>query len=115
MTQIVHILIYIISGILIALGLAGSILCGNLIKKILSLGILQTAVLIIYIAIGFIDNSSIPIIKASEAVYSSPLNHVLMLTAIVVGVATLSLGLSIIVKIWNKFSSIEENDLDKYD
>ena len=89
---------------------------GNLIKKIIGLNLFQTSVFLFYISIGKVSGGTAPILpmklKVDDfSVYSNPLPHVLILTAIVVGVATTALGLSLIIRIKEAYSSIEEHDL----
>ena len=90
---------------------------GNLVKKIVGLNVFQTSVFIFYITLGKVDGGTAPIIikGASDAVYSNPLPHVLILTAIVVGVATTALGLAIVVRINEAYGTIEEDELDERD
>ncbi|MAA73933.1 MAG: Na+/H+ antiporter subunit C [Salinisphaeraceae bacterium] len=83
----------------------------NLVKKIIGLNIFQTAVFILYISAGKIQGGTAPILGEPGAVYSHPLPHVLILTAIVVGVATTALGLALIVRIHEAYGSNEEDDL----
>ncbi|MFT7222485.1 MAG: multicomponent Na+:H+ antiporter subunit C [Cellvibrionaceae bacterium] len=85
----------------------------NLIKKLLGLSIFQTGIFYFYISLGKIDGGTAPIlVEGQEAfVYSNPLPHVLILTAIVVGVATLSVGLALSVRIYEEFHSIEEDEI----
>ena len=90
---------------------------GNLVKKIVGLNIFQTAVFMLYISMGKIEGGTAPIFPVKldtidpETVYSNPLPHVLILTAIVVGVATTALGLALVVRIREEFNTIEEDDL----
>ena len=89
---------------------------GNLIKKIVGLNIFQTSVFMFYISIGKVSGGTAPIfpmdMKIDESIiYSNPLPHVLILTAIVVGVATTSLGLALIVRIREAYGSIEDEDI----
>ena len=86
---------------------------GNLIKKIVGLNIFQTSVFMFYISIGKVSDGTAPIFPLKmkinpEVVYSNPLPHVLILTAIVVGIATTSLGLALIVKIREAYGTIED-------
>ena len=94
----------------------------NLVKKIIGLNIFQTSVFMFYVAIGKIDGGTAPILPMDEKfhvdidaaagiAYSNPLPHVLILTAIVVGIATTSLGLAIIVRIREEFDTIDEFDI----
>ena len=89
---------------------------GNLIKKIIGLNLFQTSVFLFYISIGKVSGGTAPILpmklKVEDfSVYSNPLPHVLILTAIVVGVATTALGLALIIRIKEAYNSIEEHDL----
>ncbi|WP_341813197.1 cation:proton antiporter subunit C [Wolbachia endosymbiont (group B) of Germaria angustata] len=70
----------------------------NLIKKMMGLSILQASVLLFYISLGYVKSSSPPILTSNFHLYTNPIPHVLMLTAIVVGIATFSVGLSIVVR-----------------
>ena len=83
----------------------------NLLKKLIGLGILQSSVYLLYIAPGKLIGGTAPIIAPGFATYSNPLPHVLILTAIVVGVATLALGLAIVVRIREAYGSIEEDEI----
>jgi multicomponent Na+:H+ antiporter subunit C len=84
---------------------------GNLIKKVIGLNIFQTAVFLLYISMGKVAGGTAPIVTDSANTYSNPLPSVLILTAIVVGVATTSLALSIIVRIREEYGTIEEDEL----
>jgi len=88
---------------------------GNLIKKIVGLNIFQTSVFILYISMGKIRGGTAPILMEGDAVYSNPLPHVLILTAIVVGVATTAVGLSLIVRIHEAYGTIEEDEIHSQD
>ena len=84
---------------------------GNLIKKIIGLNIFQTAVFLLYITMGKIRPGTAPILDDSFTTYSNPLPSVLILTAIVVGVATTALGLALIVRIREAYGTIEEDEI----
>ena len=88
---------------------------GNLIKKIVGLNIFQVSVFIFYISTSTVEGGTTPILKEGFEVYSNPLPHVLILTAIVVGVATTALGLSLVVRIKEAYGTIEEDDIHKQD
>ncbi|MDD3934737.1 cation:proton antiporter subunit C [Rhodoferax sp.] len=83
----------------------------NLIKKLIGLGIFQTSVYLLYIAPAKLIGGTAPILSDAFTVYSNPLPHVLILTAIVVGVATLALGLALVVRIREAYDTIEEDDI----
>ena len=102
--------------ILIAIsGLYILIARGNLVKKLVGLAIFQTSVYLLYIAPGKLIGGTAPIVADKFAVYSNPLPHVLILTAIVVGVATLALGLALVVRIKEAYGSIEEDEILEQD
>ena len=85
---------------------------GNLVKKIVGLNIFQVSVFVLYISMSKIDGGAAPILDAAIKVYSNPLPHVLILTAIVVGVATTALGLALIVRIREAYDTVEEDEID---
>jgi len=89
----------------------------NLVKKILGLNIFQTSVFIFYISMGKIVGGTPPILLGDqeEVLYSNPLPHVLILTAIVVGVATTAVGLAIVVRIKEAYGSIEGDEITAMD
>ncbi|GFZ85429.1 Na+/H+ antiporter subunit C [Rickettsiales bacterium] len=100
---------YYVTVLLMIIGMYIMISSSNLIKKLVGMTIFQTSVLLFYISLGFMENASPPILKAEkDIIYSNPIPHVLMLTAIVVGVATLSVGLAIAVRIKESFGAIDE-------
>jgi multicomponent Na+:H+ antiporter subunit C len=102
---------YFITVFLMVAGLFIVIARGNLIKKLVGLGIFQTSVYLLYIAPGKLVGGTAPILSDAFTVYSNPLPHVLILTAIVVGVATLALGLALVVRIREAYDSIEEDQI----
>lgn len=84
---------------------------GNMIKKLIGLSLFQTSVYLLYISPGKLLGGTAPIIADGFTVYSDPLPHVLILTAIVVGVATLALGLALVVRINEAYGTIEEDEI----
>ena len=84
---------------------------GNLIKKIVGLNVFQVSVFVFYITISKVDGGAAPILDDAIRTYSNPLPHVLILTAIVVGVATTALGLALIVRIRDAYSTIEDDEI----
>jgi multicomponent Na+:H+ antiporter subunit C len=88
---------------------------GNLVKKVIGLGMFSTAVFILYITIGKVEGGSAPILDEGVTVYSNPLPHVLILTAIVVGVATTAVGLSLAVRIKAAYGTVEEDEITALD
>ena len=102
---------YIVTYLLMTAGLFIVIARGNLIKKLIGLGIFQTSVYLLYIGPAKLLAGTAPILASGYSVYSNPLPHVLILTAIVVGVATLALGLALVVRIREAYGSIEEDEV----
>ena len=99
--------------VLMMVGFYTLIARGNLVKKLIGLNIFQTSVIMLYISIGKVTGGTAPILieGGEHVVYSNPIPHVLMLTAIVVGVATLALGLSLVVRINEAYGTIEEDEI----
>jgi multicomponent Na+:H+ antiporter subunit C len=107
---------YWIVFILMMIGLFIVIGRKNLLKKIIGLTIFQTSVFLLYITFGKITGGTAPILtEISSTIYSNPLPHVLILTAIVVGVATTALALALVVRINSIYGSIEEDDISAHD
>lgn len=131
---------YFIYVVLLLIGLWAMIAKNNLIKKLIGMSVFQTAIILFYVSIGVKDGATIPIYlpehdphashlalesNASEvgahgpqvleaslvSSYTNPLPHVLMLTAIVVGVATLGLALSVCLRIYRGYGTVEEDEL----
>jgi len=88
---------------------------GNLVKKIIGLNLFQASVFILYISMGKVADGGAPILREGITHYSNPLPHVLILTAIVVGVATTALGLALVVRIREAYGSVEEDDIHHQD
>lgn len=106
---------YWIAVILMLIGLWGVISHGNLVKKMMGLAIFQVSVLLFYISVGNIKGGAVPIIVDNIEKYVNPLPHVLMLTAIVVGVSVMAVGLAIIVRIKEEYGTIEEDEIIELD
>jgi multicomponent Na+:H+ antiporter subunit C len=88
----------------------------NLVKKIVGLNIFQVSVFMLYISMGKVHGGTAPILTGNpDEIYSNALPHVLILTAIVVGIATTALGLAIIVRIREEYDTIEEDEILKID
>lgn len=100
---------------LMMVGLYVVIAHGNLIKKVVGLNIFQTSVFILYISMGKVEGGAAPILDDAVTVYSNPLPHVLMLTAIVVGVATTAVALALIVRIKEAYGTVEEQEIHDQD
>jgi len=102
---------YWVTIFLMVAGLYILVARSNLLKKLIGLALLQSSVYLLYIAPGKLVGGTAPIVAEGFDRYSNPLPHVLILTAIVVGVATLALGLALVVRIREAYGSIEEDDI----
>jgi multicomponent Na+:H+ antiporter subunit C len=102
---------YLLIFTLMMIGLYIVISHRNLLKKLIGLSIFQVGVFLFYISLGKVNGGTAPIIAEGVETYSHPLPHVLILTAIVVGVATLALGLALAVRIFESYGSLEEDEL----
>lgn len=102
---------YAVTIFLMASGLYIVVARGNMIKKLVGLALFQTSVYLLYLSAGKIIGGTAPIIADGYDTYSNPLPHVLMLTAIVVGVATQALGLALTIRIHEAYGTIEEDEL----
>lgn len=111
MTFVIEHFTYWITIFVAVTGLYVIIARGNLIKKLVGLSIFQTSVYLLYIAPGKLIGGTAPVIAEGYTVYSNPLPHVLILTAIVVGVATLALGLALVVRIRETYGTVEEDEI----
>ena len=108
---------YWVFAVLLMIGFYAVIAKTNLIKKLIGLSIFQSAVFLLYITMGKVEGGTAPIIQAGveNQIFSNPLPQVLILTAIVVGISTTSLGLGIVVRIKEEYDSIEENEIQEID
>ena len=106
---------YWIVIILMMIGFYAVIARGNLIKKIVGLNVFQASVFLLFISMGKVTGGTAPILGDGFEVYSNPLPHVLILTAIVVGVATTALGLALIVRIKEAYGTIEDDEIERLD
>ena len=102
---------YIVTIFLMMTGLYIVVARANLVKKLVGLSIFQTSVYLLYIEPAKILGGTAPILDSAFTVYSNPLPHVLILTAIVVGVATLALGLALVVRINESYGTTEEDEI----
>ncbi len=107
---------------LMMIGLYGIIAKNNLVKKIVGMNIFQTAIILFYVSTGVKKGATIPILEHGQghgagshlvhAVdYMNPLPHVLMLTAIVVGVATLGVALALALRVYERYNTLEEDEI----
>ncbi|MCP5420993.1 MAG: cation:proton antiporter subunit C [Gammaproteobacteria bacterium] len=102
---------YWVVVVLMMTGFYVVISANNLVKKLVGLNVFQTSVFILYISMGKIFGGTAPILVEQPVVYTNPIPHVLILTAIVVGIATTSLGLALVVRINEAYGTIEEDEI----
>jgi multicomponent Na+:H+ antiporter subunit C len=108
---------YWVSVTLMLIGFYGILAKDNLIKKVIGLSIFQTAIFLYFISLGAVKGGTAPIVSEEVIrkgyVYANPLPHVLILTAIVVSVATAAVALSLIIRMHDEYGSIEESEIIK--
>ncbi|MAT95049.1 MAG: Na+/H+ antiporter subunit C [Halioglobus sp.] len=104
---------YWVFAIVLSVGLYTVIAKVNLVKKLIGLSLFQSAVFLMYITMDKVEGGTAPIFQqgVENPVFSNPLPQVLILTAIVVGVSTLALGLAIVVRIRECYGTIEEHEI----
>ena len=106
--------IYMLTIILIFLGILGMITCGNYMKKLMCMNIMQVSVIFFFLCLGQKIGGTIPV--AADGLFDSddyvnPLPHALMLTAIVVSLGTTGVGLALLMRIEDKYGSLEEEEI----
>jgi multicomponent Na+:H+ antiporter subunit C len=117
MIDVVGLFNYWVFAILLMTGLYAVIAKTNLVKKMIGLAMFQSAVFLLYITMDKVEGGTAPILRndVPGQLYSNPLPQVLILTAIVVGIATLALGLSIVVRIYEAYGTVEEDEAAEMD
>ena len=115
MSMILGLYNYLIVIVLMMIGCYIIIAHGHLIKKIVGLNIFQTSVFIFYISLGKVEGGTAPIWQEGILLYSNPLPHVLILTAIVVGIATTALGLALTIRLKEAYGTIDEDEIQAMD
>ncbi len=115
--ELVGLFNYWVFVLLMMIGFYAIVARTNLIKKVIGLSIFQTSVFLMYISMGKVKGATAPIIipGLEDALFSNPLPQVLILTAIVVGISTTALALSIVVRIREEYGTVEEDDIRELD
>ena len=106
--------IYILTLILFFVGVYGMVMCRNYMKKLLSMNIMQVAVIFFFLCLGQKFGGTLPIQMSGSLdpnLYVNPLPHALMLTAIVVSLGTTGVAIALLMRIKEKFGSLEEEDI----
>lgn len=105
---------YVIYITLMVIGLYAVLAKGNLVKKIIGLNLLQTAIFLFYISIGHVSDGTVPVLwddRPQGVPYENPVPHVLMLTAIVVGVSVTAVALALVVRIKGAYGTVDEGEI----
>ncbi len=110
---------YWIYVVLMMIGFYAMIGKRNLVKKLLGMNIFQTAIILFFVSIGVKKGGGIPIVDKYQALAGgvdaatvvNPLPHVLMLTAIVVGVSVTGVALAVLIRIHEEFGTLEEDEI----
>jgi multicomponent Na+:H+ antiporter subunit C len=106
---------YHLAIILAMIGFYTMISRSNLVKKVIGLNVFQVSVFILFISVGVLEGGTVPILREGYTLYSNPLPHVLILTAIVVGVAVTALALALVVRIREAYGTVEEDQIHAKD
>jgi multicomponent Na+:H+ antiporter subunit C len=104
---------YLVYALLVALGLYAIIGRRHLVKKVMGLGVLQTGAFLFFISLAYVRGGTAPIIREPGTLHVNPLPHVLILTAIVVGVSTMAVALALCVRIKEEWGTCESDELDE--
>lgn len=106
--------IYMLTFVLMALGVYGMIVCVDYMKKLMCMNILQVAIIFFFLTFGQKEGATLPVAMAGDLAadaYINPLPHALMLTAIVVSLGTTGVGLALLMKIKDIYGSIREDEI----
>lgn len=115
--QIIYQINFIVIFMIFLSSIYSLVVSNNLLKKLISLGIMQTSVILFFIAIARVYDGDIPFIRCEfdelcDDLYNNPIPHILMLTAIVVGVTYFIVGLFMISAVNKEFSSLDDNAIN---
>jgi len=105
---------YLLFAILLVTGLYIVVASSNLVKKVIGLNLFQTAIFLFFVSTAYVDGGAAPVIPEGAVagqLYASPLPHVIVLTAIVVGVALTAVALALIVRIYGEYGTLDEETL----
>ncbi|APW99306.1 cation:proton antiporter [Halobiforma lacisalsi AJ5] len=105
-TQYAYVLLFVLFGIGIYMVIANE----NLVKKLIGVSLFQSAIFLFFIAMAYVEGGSAPIVPADGPV-ASPLPQVIVLTAIVVGIAMTAVGLALVIRIYSEYGTLREDTL----
>ena len=106
---------YWIYILLMMIGLYAVVAKNNLIKKVIGLGLFQTGIFIFYVSMGKVHGGTAPVVADDIEIYSNPIPHALILTAIVVSVSTMAVALALVVNIKRTYGTIEADEIEAAD
>ena len=106
---------YWIYIVLMMIGLYAVIARRNYVKKVIGIGLFQTAVFLLFISMAMVDGGTAPVVWEFAERYVNPLPHVLILTAIVVAVSTMAVALALVIAIQRAYGSVEADDVERKD
>jgi multicomponent Na+:H+ antiporter subunit C len=104
---------YWVVFVLMMAGLYMVLASTNLVRKVVGINVFQTSVFVLFISMGKVRGGTAPILAEGITTYSNPLPHVLILTAIVVSVATTAVALALVVRIRGAFGTVEEDEIER--
>lgn len=104
---------YWLCFLLLTIGLYGMLVKCNLVKKVIGLTIFQSAIILFFVLLAYKDGATVPVqdprrVYELASNYVNPLPHALMLTAIVVGVATVGVAFALLIQIYKGFGTLDE-------
>jgi len=105
---------YATFSVLLAVGLYMMIASPNLVKKVIGLNLFQSAIFLFFVATAYVQGGSVPVIPTTGGTpgeYASPLPHVIVLTAIVVGVSLTAVALALIVRLYTEYGTLNEGTI----
>ncbi len=101
--------------VLLAIGLYMMIANQNLVKKVIGMNLFQTAVFLFFVAAAYVEGGASPVVPTEAdpggLAIASPLPHVIVLTAIVVGISLTAVGLALVVRIYSEYGTMREDTL----
>jgi multicomponent Na+:H+ antiporter subunit C len=102
--------------LLLTVGLYGMLMKRNLVKKLIGMSIFQSAIILFFILLAYKTGATVPdfdqrLGDENAAAYINPLPHALMLTAIVVGVATVGVALALLIRVYQGYGTLDEGEL----
>jgi multicomponent Na+:H+ antiporter subunit C len=104
---------YLVVVALVAIGLYGVTASPNLVKKVIGLNVFQVGIFLFFVTTGYVDGAAPPLLNQGAGPYASPLPHVLILTAIVVGISLTAVALSLVVRIYGAYGTLDEDAIEE--